>query len=169
MLWSVQDGAQRMNPCGIKPSDKVSVLDSAIRKGLSLGMKYFEIYQQDMQDSALNNDLLKLHEYVSGTKTGVNSKLLNAANYQYELKQNYPNPYNPDTRISFYIFKPGIVSLDIYNVLGKKILNAVHEYKNTGNYTYKFDAGNHSLSSGVYYYKLLINNYCEIKKMVFIK
>jgi hypothetical protein len=65
MLWSVQDGPTRMNQCGILPNTKTMVLDSAVNKGLALGMRYLEIYGSDIADVSLastiqqaNNDLI---------------------------------------------------------------------------------------------------------------
>jgi hypothetical protein len=55
MLWSVQDGPTRMNKCGILPNDKATVLDSAIKKGLAMGMRYLEIYGVDVSDVTLSN------------------------------------------------------------------------------------------------------------------
>ena len=57
MLWSVQDGPNRMNKCGILPNTKQAVLDSAINNGMRLGMRYFEIYGADINDPALAPNL----------------------------------------------------------------------------------------------------------------
>jgi hypothetical protein len=57
MLWSVQDGPNRMNKCGIVPNTKQAVLDSSINNGLRLGMRYFEIYGADIQDAALATNI----------------------------------------------------------------------------------------------------------------
>jgi len=57
MLWSVQDGPDRMNKCGILPNTKQVVLDSAINNGLRLGMRYFEVYGADIQDVSLTSNI----------------------------------------------------------------------------------------------------------------
>ena len=57
MLWSVQDGPNRMNKCGILPNTKQVVLDSSINNGLRLGMRYFELYAADIQDAALTTNI----------------------------------------------------------------------------------------------------------------
>jgi len=65
MLWSVQDGPDRMNKCGVSPNTKQVVLDSSINNGLRLGMRYFEVYGADIEDATLSanfanyNSLLK--------------------------------------------------------------------------------------------------------------
>lgn len=56
MLWSVQDGPDRMNKCGIIPNTKQVVLDSCINNGLRIGMRYFEVYAADIQDVTLTTN-----------------------------------------------------------------------------------------------------------------
>jgi hypothetical protein len=56
MLWSVQDGPDRMNKCGILPNTKQVVMDSSINNGLRLGMRYFEVYGADIQDVSLSSN-----------------------------------------------------------------------------------------------------------------
>ncbi|MDQ7818207.1 MAG: T9SS type A sorting domain-containing protein [Melioribacteraceae bacterium] len=95
----------------------------------------------------------------------------------YLLNQNYPNPFNPTTIISYQIPSISFVTLKIYDVLGSEIATLVNEYKNSGNYTVEFDALQHSLSSGIYYYQISINTtfgevnniFSKSKKMVLIK
>ena len=57
MLWSVQDGPERMNKCGIIPNTKQEVLDSAVNKGLAFGMRYLEIYGTDIDDVSLSANI----------------------------------------------------------------------------------------------------------------
>ena len=86
---------------------------------------------------------------------------------QYDLKNNYPNPFNPSTNIEFSIAGTGKVSLKIFDVLGKEIKTLVDEEKTPGNYKVTFDAG--SLSSGVYFYMLKAGGHIIIKKMCLLK
>lgn len=85
----------------------------------------------------------------------------------YSLDQNFPNPFNPSSTIRYQIPKDGLVTLKVYNILGKEVVSLVNEYKNSGKYEVKFDAS--SLASGVYIYKLSCNDYTSIKKMTFLK
>ena len=64
------------------------------------------------------------------------------------ILNNYPNPFNPATKINFSIPQPSNVKLTVYNVLGQKIVDLVDEFKDKGNYTINFNASN--LSSGIY-------------------
>ncbi len=86
---------------------------------------------------------------------------------RYELGQNYPNPFNPITKINFAIPKQGFVSLKVYDVLGREVVTLVNEVKTAGNYLVDFDAS--ELASGVYFYKLEVNGFSDVKRMMLIK
>jgi hypothetical protein len=85
----------------------------------------------------------------------------------FKLSQNYPNPFNPTTKIEYALPKNGLVSLKIYDVLGREVRNLVNETKVAGYYSVDFNASD--LSSGVYFYKLEANGFSDIKKMMLIK
>jgi len=89
------------------------------------------------------------------------------------LKQNYPNPFNPSTTIEFSIPFSGNVVLEIYDLLGQKVITLIDEYLAYGNYKAVWNgvSGNsRTLSSGVYVYRLsLDNNFLNVKKMTLIK
>ena len=95
---------------------------------------------------------------------GNNSSLIPGT---YSLSQNYPNPFNPVTQIKFDIPKQGFVTMKIFDILGREVSKLVNEVKTPGSYIVDFDGSN--LSSGVYFYKLEVNNFSDIKKMVLIK
>ncbi len=86
---------------------------------------------------------------------------------QYELSQNYPNPFNPTTTITYQIPKEGFVKLKIYDILGNEVKTLVNGYKPAGRYKINFDASR--FASGVYFYRLNINNYTSTKKLVLLK
>ena len=85
----------------------------------------------------------------------------------YSIEQNYPNPFNPATIIRYSIPKEGLVTLKVYNAIGKEIVSLVNEVKQAGYYNLKFDAS--LLPSGVYFYRLQAGVFVETKKMVLIK
>jgi tetratricopeptide (TPR) repeat protein len=86
---------------------------------------------------------------------------------EYSLYQNYPNPFNPATTIKFDIPKDGLITLDIYDILGRRITTLVSEFRSAGSYEQVFNAS--SLASGVYVYKLQAGDYVNSKKMILIK
>jgi hypothetical protein len=85
----------------------------------------------------------------------------------YSLAQNYPNPFNPSTKIEYRVKEAGFVSLEVYNILGVKVATLINEYVPAGNYITDFVASD--LASGVYIYKLSVNNFTHTKKMILEK
>jgi murein tripeptide amidase MpaA len=85
----------------------------------------------------------------------------------YNLAQNYPNPFNPSTAINFTIPGKNLVTLKVYDILGKEIAVLVNEVKEAGNYTVEFNAEN--ISSGTYFYELRSGDFYSVKKMNLIK
>ncbi len=80
----------------------------------------------------------------------------------YKLSQNYPNPFNPVTNIDFSLPKAGLVTLKVFNMLGKEIYKYVNDYKSPGTYSVKYNASN--LSSGIYFYKIEVNGYVRYQE-----
>jgi hypothetical protein len=83
------------------------------------------------------------------------------------LYQNFPNPFNPKTAISYKINKKSFVIIKIYDILGKEIAVLVNEQLQPGTYEVSFDASN--LPSGLYFYKLTAGDFIAVKKMLMIK
>ena len=88
--------------------------------------------------------------------------------YKYSLEQNFPNPFNPSTQIKFQIAKTGLVSLKIYDVLGREVKTLMNEEKTPGNYSVEFTTNN-SISSGIYFYRLESGSFSQTRKMLLIK
>lgn len=86
---------------------------------------------------------------------------------EYKLLQNYPNPFNPNTTVQYEVKEPGLVKLEVYDILGNKICDLVNEVKGIGVYSIVFNAGN--LPSGTYLCKLSTNNFNSTKKMILLK
>ena len=93
----------------------------------------------------------------------------------YSLSQNYPNPFNPTTTIKFDLPVDGLITLEIYDILGRKISTLINEHRQAGSYEQIFDAS--SLSSGVYVYKIQAGDpssssgqrFISSKKLVLLK
>jgi hypothetical protein len=86
---------------------------------------------------------------------------------EFVLDQNFPNPFNPSTRISYFVPEESFVSIKIYDFLGREVTTLVNETKSTGSYEITFDASN--LPSGTYFYTLIADNYSATKKMILLK
>jgi hypothetical protein len=85
----------------------------------------------------------------------------------YVLSQNFPNPFNPSTRINYFVPKESFVSIKIYDFLGREVKTLVNDFLSTGGYEIVFDASD--LTSGTYFYTMVANNYSSTKKMLLIK
>jgi hypothetical protein len=85
----------------------------------------------------------------------------------YELYQNYPNPFNPSTTIRYDVFEDGIVTLKIYDILGQEVRTLVNEFQPQRRYEVQFNSA--GLASGVYIYRLQVNDYVQSKKMMLLK
>ncbi len=85
----------------------------------------------------------------------------------YSLEQNYPNPFNPATMIRFSIREQGLVTLNVYNLLGEKVASLVNSELASGAYEVDFNGANYS--SGIYFYTITANNYFATKKMILLK
>jgi hypothetical protein len=86
---------------------------------------------------------------------------------QYKLLQNYPNPFNPTTIINYELEIVNHVDLSIYNLLGQKVASLVNNKQSAGNYQVEWDAS--GFASGVYYYRLEVGEFWEVRKMVLLR
>jgi hypothetical protein len=97
--------------------------------------------------------------------------------YTYDLAQNFPNPFNPETHFRFSISQPQadaplahdlqFVTLKIYDVIGKEVATLVKEEMKPGNYTVRWDAS--EFPSGVYFSRLLAGTFSATRKLVLLK
>jgi hypothetical protein len=85
----------------------------------------------------------------------------------YYLGQNYPNPFNPTTQINYELPVSGLVTLKVFDILGREISILVNEEKSAG--TYQVNFSSNGLSSGIYFYTLTSHNYSKTKKMVLLR
>ena len=90
----------------------------------------------------------------------------------YKLSQNFPNPFNPSTTISFDVKERGHVSLKIYNVAGQLVKTLADGVKDAKHYEITWDGTNNhgfKVASGVYFYKMQSKSFSQTKKMVLLK
>ncbi|NOX64757.1 MAG: T9SS type A sorting domain-containing protein [Chlorobi bacterium] len=134
---------------------------------VSLGTYGSAIYtisaQQEMVDLPILPPIVKVE------------KNLNSLPNRFELSQNYPNPFNPSTTIKYSIptgrqaFQ--IVTLKVYDILGREIATLVNEVQSPGVYEVKFNpvSSSQDLVSGIYFYRLQAGSFAESKKMILLK
>ncbi|WP_290661937.1 S8 family serine peptidase [Ignavibacterium sp.] len=92
---------------------------------------------------------------------------------EFKLYDNYPNPFNPNTKISWQSPVSGWQTLKVYDVLGNEVATLVDEYREAGRYEVEFNAVETrrgvSLPSGIYFYRLTAGSFTEVKKMILSK
>jgi hypothetical protein len=97
--------------------------------------------------------------------------------FEFNLQQNFPNPFNPETNIQYTIGGRQFVTLKVFDLLGKEIATIVNEEKPAGSYEVEFDGTD--FPSGIYFYQLVVsslsgidvnaNSFLETKKMILLK
>ncbi len=121
-----------------------------------------------------NNVELVNYEFVYpvGISTDVGDDDRPSLPKEFVLHQNFPNPFNPDTKIQFELPKRANVSISIYNALGQQVRLLLNEIRPAGVYSVFWDGKDHfgvSVSSGVYFYRLVADEFVDTRKMVLVK
>ena len=115
-----------------------------------------------------DSGLFRLNPIYVGWKDGQQSAEMG----DYQLYQNYPNPFNSETMITFVLPEAGEVTLDIYNILGQKILTLFHDYFTGSRHYFRWngrDKSGQEVSSGIYFYQLKTGRYEMMKKMMILR
>ncbi len=130
---------------------------------------YLDSYQLTYEPGNVNVGEIYFDDLnvVNKTTVGVDDEEVPGMPSTYSLEQNYPNPFNPSTEIRFGIPQSGLVRLEVYNLLGQKIVTLVNQYMNSGFHTVNFNA--EDISSGIYVYTLSVNDFVTSRKMILLK
>jgi uncharacterized protein (TIGR02145 family) len=104
---------------------------------------------------------------VQDEATDINDHSNNTLPKSFDLLQNFPNPFNPNTVISYSLPLSSNVRLIVYNSLGQTVKVLENGFKNAGNYSIIFNAA--ELASGTYFYKIEAGQFTQIKKMILLK
>jgi enterochelin esterase-like enzyme len=107
-----------------------------------------------------------LEYFIPGTNVSVEETYAEAVN-NFNLYQNYPNPFNPNTQIRFSVSSYSNVSLKVYNSIGVEVGSLISGNYSPGVYTVNFSGKD--LPSGVYYYRIYLDNSSETRKMLLLK
>jgi hypothetical protein len=122
----------------------------------------YETYYQSTDKSPVLIDSLQLAVSITGVNNEANETIRS-----YKLFDAYPNPFNSSTIIGYQIPNSGLITLKIYDAVGKEVSTIVNEVKQTGNYTARFTS--QDLPSGIYFYKLNAPDFTQTKKMILLK
>jgi hypothetical protein len=152
--------------------------DSSNRRRVYIELKpYFDRGWQDIYlafEDGIKTDawgafLTFIQIQKSELSTKVEQSRATTAPSTFALHQNYPNPFNPSTQIRYNLEHAGTVTLSIYDTLGRHIQTLVNTIQQAGSYTVEWnglDSVNQPMSSGLYLYRLSVNNNVETRKMV---
>jgi hypothetical protein len=120
-----------------------------------------------------NNDITKIIGLKGGNITGIGEETTQyTTNNKFILFQNFPNPFNPFTNIRYHLSNPSRVVLKIYNTLGQEIRTLVNNTQIGGNKTVIWDGKDNDgyrVNSGIYIYRIQVNNIIRSKKMLLLK
>ena len=137
--------------------------------------QYLSKYPNDKIAKRLQIELDRASGEASGKRLNnpeeaIKNQNVNAENLRkFDLKPNYPNPFNPYTTIQFTLEEEGFVILRIYNVRGQLVKELVHEKKSTGNHTIIWDAKDEfgrPVTSGIYVLSMKLGQHKLTRKLM---
>jgi hypothetical protein len=135
---------------------------------ISFRSQFANVLDDQLQQVPVNINSFTFTISVTGV-TDLSSPVLPS---EYSLCQNYPNPFNPETDIRYGLPEAGHVRLDVYNILGQRIVTLVNEKQEAGyksvTWNGRDERGTH-LSSGIYFYALRVGHFSETRKMILTK
>lgn len=158
LFFRVKDDA----PPGNSPIDSVNITE--IRGGFPFEVKF--------QFSNPDGDTTYYPEFEAGNvailvPTDINDDINSGLPTEFTLSQNYPNPFNPSTIIAFSLPTASDITLEIFNVLGQRVVTLASGRYAAGRHQFEFDAS--ELTSGLFFYRLTHQNGVETKKMLLLK
>lgn len=158
------------------PVKIVEITDSSLTTYLEYWSDVFGLVQQQYSDLWSGGWILLWGCYINGQQYG-DTVLVSVDDEKpnhptdFKLHQNYPNPFNSTTIIPYEISKSSFVSIIVYDVLGNEIVQLVNETRTPGKYQVTFDANktNKTISTGVYFYKIFLDQKQQTRKMIYLK
>jgi len=124
-----------------------------------------KIYACGGEGSGSRDQYAELYIYDPGIETSIQNNVIKPVHFQ--LHQNYPNPFDQTTHISFDLHKKCEVTLQVYDVMGRRVSTLVSQNMNEGHYRVQFDGK--GLYSGIYHYKIEMGNYSKTRMLLLNK
>lgn len=109
----------------------------------------------------------KLREAYDSTITVTSVKNNAKLPQEFHLEQNYPNPFNPVTTIHYQVPRAALVTIKIFDILGREVVTLLNEQKQPGRYDIQWNAT--TVASGLYFYRMKSENFVETKKMILLR
>jgi hypothetical protein len=171
LLWST---ATELNNKGFEIEKSIDDADNFVTVGFVDGKgNSTEINYYSYSDQPDLNGAHQLYYRLKQIDFDGTFSYSNVVNVTYDmpgtfvLNQNFPNPFNPSTRITYFVPKESFVSIKVYDFLGREVKTLVNNFQTTGSHEIVFDASD--MPSGTYFYTLVTDNYSSTKKMLLLK
>ena len=150
-------------------SGSINTTSTNLTIGEDLPGEYNYSFTGVLDDIRIYNYMLPVSQIAAfyDVISGIGKRSDAALPAEFDLAQNFPNPFNPSTTIRFALPAPGFVMLKIFDVLGREIATLVRERVSAGEYSVAWNAA--GCASGVYYYKLEAANSVMVKKMILLR
>lgn len=131
---------------------------------LAFGLE--QVATQSVRDTILSRSIAWLSDIVTGVSSDENILVKN-----FILEQNYPNPFNPSTVIRYQVPEASLVTIKVYDVLGKEVATLVNEQKEAGIHSVEFNTSSvgAGIASGIYFYQMTAGENVSVKKMSLLK
>lgn len=156
-----------INKNEFKIVSKIKDEDFSVLEQEALGIQFSYLAGKDFKSGAVETGIAMIAErYSKELKQETAQTDMNSGESYFEAK-NYPNPFNPETKISYNLKNATSVKITVYDRLGREIVVLVDESQSEGEHTVSFNAS--SLPSGVYFYRIKTPERVEVQKMVFTK
>jgi len=156
-----------INKNEFKIVSKLKDEDFSVLEQEALGIQFSYLTGKDFKQGAVETGIAMIAErYSKELKQETAQTEMNSGESFFDAK-NYPNPFNPETKISYNLKNSTSVKITVYDRLGREVVVLVDESQSEGEHTVTFNAAN--LPSGVYFYRIKTPERVEVKKMVFTK
>ncbi|MFC2094755.1 T9SS type A sorting domain-containing protein [Bacteroidota bacterium] len=158
------DGCRHIQFLALGPAIKKNFVSTEYRKIPDMAVTAAEILGLDPEEAT--GDVMSEIFETTGVRTSSSSL------HEFSLEANYPNPFNPSTKIRYNIPELSFVTLKVYDGLGNEMATLVNEKKPAGSYEVEFSVGQNSIlstSSGIYFYQLRAGSFIQTRKMILMK
>jgi hypothetical protein len=156
-----------INPNEMKIVSKLKDEDFAVLEQEALGIQFSYQTGKEFKQSAVETGLAMIAERYSKELKQESAQTETLSGESYFNAKNYPNPFNPETKITYTLQTATSVKITVYDKLGREVAVLVDESQSEGDHSVSFNAS--SLPSGVYFYRIKTPGMVEVRKMVFTK
>jgi hypothetical protein len=156
-----------INTTEFKIVSKLKDEDFSVLEQEALGIQFSYQTGKDFKSAAIETGLAMIAERYSKELKQESAQTETISGESYFNAKNYPNPFNPETKITYTLPSATSVKITVYDRLGREVVVLVDESQSEGDHSVSFNAG--SLPSGVYFYRIKTPGMVEVRKMVFTK